>query len=526
LADLSAADLIREKATDPDLEYVFKHALTQEVAYDGLLRRDRQSLHERVARALEAQLGDRVGEFVETLAYHYERSGHVIEAVDYLRRAGRKALDRYAMIEAHNHYQAAYALLTTDDPDATSIDPASRNRLLMETILEWSQAHYYTGEYTKLHHLQTLHHDLPAAVGDDPLSARWLAWVGNVAWIHHNNITGAGRLLDEALALGERCDDPTAQAYALAWLPWTLWQGGDTAQAVTMWPKLSAILPSVPDPYDRRYAHFKGLCGAATASALRGDTGVARSQAEELLDIGARTGNRRASSLGHCVLIAVHYVQGNQENAIDEAAKAIECKADPVYAAYAESWSTALTTLWGDQGEAMRQLDQNRDLPTESGLGTIVATYDLVAALLAMLTGQLSRGMRDLGAERERNTASGNSYLLVISDVFLATLYARIATGDAGGSPTAALRNPSFVLRHIRGAGKRGRGALEHLTTTLDQSGYGGLRPAIEFELGKLAKHEGRTEDARTHVRNILELLAHEPDATFSRDAAVMLTTL
>ena len=54
LAVLAAADLIREKSADPELEYIFKHALTQEVAYDGLLRRERQSLHERVALAIES----------------------------------------------------------------------------------------------------------------------------------------------------------------------------------------------------------------------------------------------------------------------------------------------------------------------------------------------------------------------------------------------------------------------------------------------------------------------------------------
>lgn len=74
LSVLSAADLIREKSADPELEYVFKHGLTQEVAYEGLLRRDRQQLHELVGRAIESQLGDRVDEFVETLAYHFQRS--------------------------------------------------------------------------------------------------------------------------------------------------------------------------------------------------------------------------------------------------------------------------------------------------------------------------------------------------------------------------------------------------------------------------------------------------------------------
>ena len=174
LAGLSAADLIRERDNDADLEYIFKHALTQEVAYDGLLRRERQLLHERVARGIEAQLGGRANEFVETLAYHYQRSGHVVEAVDFLRRSGRKALDRYALAEAHRQYRAAYDLLTSEDEDTLAVDRLTRDRLLIETIIEWAQCHYYTCAIGAARDLQERHRDLPAAVGDDVLTARWI----------------------------------------------------------------------------------------------------------------------------------------------------------------------------------------------------------------------------------------------------------------------------------------------------------------------------------------------------------------
>ncbi len=123
--------------------------VTQEVAYEGLLRRDREQLHAKVARAIEAQLGDRVDEFVETLAYHFQRSGQVLEAVGYLRRSGRKALERYAMVECHNHYRAAYTTLTETDP-GNPVDASIRDRLLLETLVEWATPHYYTADYKKL----------------------------------------------------------------------------------------------------------------------------------------------------------------------------------------------------------------------------------------------------------------------------------------------------------------------------------------------------------------------------------------
>jgi class 3 adenylate cyclase len=112
LAELETADLIRTRNRDPELEYVFKHALTQEVAYDGLLKTERQALHERTARAMERLLRDRLPEFVETLAHHYARGGVVDKAVHYLVEAGRKCVARYAIDDADAHYRQAYALLT------------------------------------------------------------------------------------------------------------------------------------------------------------------------------------------------------------------------------------------------------------------------------------------------------------------------------------------------------------------------------------------------------------------------------
>ncbi len=119
LAGLSAADLIRERTADPDLEYIFKHALTQEVAYDGLLRRDRQLLHERVAQgsrhssATGRTSSSRRSRTTTSAAAMWWRPSTTSAA------SGRKALDRYTLPEAHRQYRAAYNLLTADDDDTT-----------------------------------------------------------------------------------------------------------------------------------------------------------------------------------------------------------------------------------------------------------------------------------------------------------------------------------------------------------------------------------------------------------------------
>lgn len=505
---LSAADLIHEKSADPELEYVFKHALTQEVAYEGLLRRDRQQLHERVGRAIESQLGDRLEEFVETLAYHFQRSTLTVEAVGYLRRAGRRALERYSMIECHNHYRAAYRLLTIDDADHP-VDTSTRQRLLLETIVEWAPAHYYSGEWGQLHDLFAAHDTLAADVGDDALRARWLAWRGSIVWNHSAKITAAVELLDEALDLSRRCGDATAEAYALAWLSWVLSNRGQAARAASLWPQLQAVLASVPDPTDRRYVHIKGMAGVAIAQAIRGDTLTARAMAQDLLDHGAETGNRRASAMGHIVRVHVYQILGDAEMVAREGRAAAACQADPIYV-----WLGQIYTASGELGsgrfeEAEHLIEQHRAEPTLRGYGLISQGYRGLAAMAAVGGGHVTRGMRELSAGRESSEAVGDVLGCFQVDFNFARAFVAVARGELSVSK---VRNPGLMLL-LPVAARRGRAALDQLIADIDEHGLLGFRPAVEYELARLSMHQRRSKDARAHLDAVDHLLAAEPYA-------------
>ena len=74
LLNLQGLEFIYEKSLFPELEYVFKHALTQEVAYNSLLQQRRKEIHEKIGRAIEELYPERIEEFYEMLAYHYSKS--------------------------------------------------------------------------------------------------------------------------------------------------------------------------------------------------------------------------------------------------------------------------------------------------------------------------------------------------------------------------------------------------------------------------------------------------------------------
>jgi tetratricopeptide (TPR) repeat protein len=91
MTNLVGLEILYEKTLYPELEYIFKHALTQEVAYESLLKKRRQEIHGRVAQTIEELYGDRIEEHYETLSHHYERSGNDEKAVEYLFLAGEKS---------------------------------------------------------------------------------------------------------------------------------------------------------------------------------------------------------------------------------------------------------------------------------------------------------------------------------------------------------------------------------------------------------------------------------------------------
>jgi class 3 adenylate cyclase/tetratricopeptide (TPR) repeat protein len=100
LNDLQLGEFIYEQPAVGDTEYVFKHALTQEVAYNSVLIERRQQLHERIGAALERLYSSSVEEHLADLAHHYGRTANPGKAVEYLTRAGRQALSRSAFTEA------------------------------------------------------------------------------------------------------------------------------------------------------------------------------------------------------------------------------------------------------------------------------------------------------------------------------------------------------------------------------------------------------------------------------------------
>lgn len=118
LAMLQRLDLVREKSRLPELEYMFKHSLTQEAAYHSMLLEQRRMYHRRVGIALEALFAGRLEEFTGLLAYHFDAAGETHKALDYLIQAGDRARISEEPMEAVGYYRRVVELLEgTGDND-------------------------------------------------------------------------------------------------------------------------------------------------------------------------------------------------------------------------------------------------------------------------------------------------------------------------------------------------------------------------------------------------------------------------
>lgn len=103
LLNLQGLEFIYEKKLFPELEYIFKHTLTQEVAYNSLLLQRRKEIHKKIGKAIEGLYPDRLDEFYEMLAYHATAADQKERALRYLIRASERAHRAAAHREEATH---------------------------------------------------------------------------------------------------------------------------------------------------------------------------------------------------------------------------------------------------------------------------------------------------------------------------------------------------------------------------------------------------------------------------------------
>jgi class 3 adenylate cyclase/tetratricopeptide (TPR) repeat protein len=164
VADLQVGEFIYEQPAATDIEYVFKHALTQEVAYNSILIERRKQLHEHTGQALESLFADQLDDHLSQLAHHYSHSNDADKAIEYLGRAGQQAMQRSAHQDAIGNLTAAIDLVQRL-PESPERD---QRELMLQLPL--SQALQVVRGFSseEVNHAFTRARDLCGRLGDPP----------------------------------------------------------------------------------------------------------------------------------------------------------------------------------------------------------------------------------------------------------------------------------------------------------------------------------------------------------------------
>src|SRR5262249_6878894 len=113
LSRLVEAELLYQRGLPPQVTYMFKHALIQDAAYQSLLKSTRQQYHQRIAQVLEEQFAETAEAQPELLAHHYTEAGLTEQSIAYWYKAGQRAIERSAHVEAISHLTKGLELLAT-----------------------------------------------------------------------------------------------------------------------------------------------------------------------------------------------------------------------------------------------------------------------------------------------------------------------------------------------------------------------------------------------------------------------------
>jgi class 3 adenylate cyclase/predicted ATPase len=262
LTRLQAAEFLYETSLFPDPEYTFKHALTHEVAYGGLLQERRRVLHARIAEAIERLHPDRLSEHVELLAHHASRGELWEKAVDYLHQGGQKAAARSAYKEAASYFEQALEALKHLPETRKNLEQAINIRVDLGPALIAMGG--YSGP--EVEEIYTQAREMCQRMGETPQLFPVLWGLARI--YDHRDLKMGRKLGEQLLGLAERVGEPALLLEAHHELWANLFSLGELSSSLTHTKRGVELY----DPHEHRHyaslygGHDPGVCGLRHAA--------------------------------------------------------------------------------------------------------------------------------------------------------------------------------------------------------------------------------------------------------------------
>ncbi len=318
LINLQGLELIYEKSLFPELEYIFKHALTHEVAYNSLLVKRRKEIHEKVGGAIEDLYPDRLKENYEILAYHYGQSDNKDKALEYFDLANRKAYHVSAMEEANAYFYKIMNLL--DAMPDTKENKERRISLLVKQNWVFS----FLFKYKEYFDLLTRYKAMTVELENQEILGGFYVMLGSCEG-HHGKLDKSNQTLTKAVELCEASGNIKYARHAYLELIESCLYMGDFDQVLALGKKALKILDSTFDPYS--YVYTVSIISWAYSYIGRWDRAV--EECQKALNIAEKLSNNSLISFASHN-IAYSYIQkGDIGRAVEYSELAFEMTSTP-----------------------------------------------------------------------------------------------------------------------------------------------------------------------------------------------------
>jgi class 3 adenylate cyclase/tetratricopeptide (TPR) repeat protein len=496
LSTLERLDLIGARAFHPDLEYFFKHAMTHEAVYSGLLKTDRQDIHERVGRVMEKAFKERLPEHYEILAYHFSQGRSVQKAIQYLVKSGEKSLERYSVAEAHQFYRKAFEILA-----ARSDKSKEEEAILIDLLNSWGYVYYFLGDFKAFSRLFNENRPLAESIGDDAKLGMFYVWLG-IAEFMSGRAKDAYDYLTTAIDLGRKCGSPKIEGYAHTWLSWSCAELGRFEEGLAHGERAQQIAGDFPAD---QYLFFKSMAGMAYVYAFMGLPQKAQECGRVLLEHGKRYANSRSTVMGHFAMSMGYVMAGNFKACIASSQQAIALSKDPFYSQFPR---IAMNLALAMDNQMTKILESQRDLINfceRYEIGELLTYGNIIRGASLVAGGQMDQGLKMIETCRKASTEQHRRTPNVIAEFVLGMIYSQIATGPTPNLSMMA-RNAGFLIKTVPFAGKR---AEEHYKKAIELSeaiGAQGYRGMACLQLGQLYQKKKKTGPARRYIASAVEI--------------------
>ncbi|NIS69372.1 MAG: guanylate cyclase, partial [Proteobacteria bacterium] len=481
LSVLKDSELLYERGIYPQSTYMFKHALTQEVAYNSLLLKRRKGIHEKIGEAIEALYPDRLEEHYELLAYHFGHSTNIEKAVEYLDLANQKAAKLSAMEEAKAYFDEAMELL--DTLPETEVNRQRRISLLPNQVTVFDLL-FKLPEY---YDLLTRYEPMASGLGNPELLGAFYVGLGRCEY-SFGNFDRAIQTLSKAAELAEASGSFEEAGHAYAVLEINHLYRGDYDRVLAL---KEHALRTMEQRFNLRW-YVRALSGASRACSHLGRWDEAVEEAQKAVKVAEEFSDNSLIAFATRTLSMAYTWRGDLARAVEYGELALQKAPTPADKAMGQR---ALGWALCRAGEPNRGIELLTAALTAFRAGNRMPGLIFTTANLGegyWLAGEADRGRQTLEEGLEMAERCGTRYYVG----FAQRLLGEIALKTNPSQAASHFEKSIAVLREIKAENE----------LALAYAGY-----------GRLQKQQGQIGQAREYLTKALEIFERlgtliEPD--------------